>query len=242
MARTITVVKGRYVRPGPAAKAGARAGRPASGARRGAAGDGARGSISNALRYIERRPLGPDETVEERQLFDGERTGIAMAKGRDLLDACATAGVTYHTLVLSPGPGAEEMDLHVWTRHVMADLEKRLGRDLVWVAAVHRHNEHPHVHVIVGASTRNAAGKRQHVRFTRDDFRTMRESGDRWATRSRDDLALLRDAERYLMGLASDVLPRIASNLSGTHSAQGHDNDDDQDDEHRRRGGHDHRR
>src|ERR687887_540755 len=105
----------------------------------------------------------------------------------------------------SPGTGAERLsrvEMQEWTRRVMADLEQRLARELVWYAVVHRHNDHPHVHVIIGASTAQASGRQEGVRFTRADFQSMRESGDRHVDQIRRHDALLHDVEQYLAAAA----------------------------------------
>src|SRR5437660_1633523 len=114
--RTRTVVKNRYQRTGP------RAATPT--AHRGKPGTGGRRSISSALRYIQVRPLGQEERPEDRAFFDRERDGVSRAEAREHLAERVTRGVAYHSMVLSPGVGAERMsreELQTWTRAMMAD-------------------------------------------------------------------------------------------------------------------------
>jgi hypothetical protein len=203
--RTRTVVKNRYQRTGP------RATIPA--AHRGKPGTGGRRSISSALRYIQVRPLGQDERPEDRAFFGRERDGVSRAEAREHLAERVTRGVAYHSMVLSPGVGAEGMsreELQTWTRAMMADLERRMGRDLVWYAVVHRHNAHPHAHVIVGASTSGPDGRQEGVRFGRADFQFMREQGDHHFYQMRRDDALLRDAEQYLSAATRELAALLA--------------------------------
>src|SRR5437764_14753612 len=111
--RTRTVVKNRYQRTGP------RATTPA--AHRGKPGTGGRRSIGNALRYIQTRPLGQEERPEDRAFFDRDRDGVSRADAREHLAAQVTPGVAYHSMVLSPGAGAERLsrvEMQEWTRRV----------------------------------------------------------------------------------------------------------------------------
>jgi len=205
MGRTSTVVKSRYARPG--------SGRTTPRAHRGRAGSGSRRQIGAALRYVEMRDLGPDESAEDRALFTAATDTVARPQAREDLAQWVTSGVAYHSLVLSPGPAGAEMsadEMRVWTRHVMADLEQRLGGAVTWSAAVHRHTDHIHVHVIAAASRTGAGGKRQRVWLGRDDFTAMRQSGDRWADHQCRTNSLLREAEGYaadLLRTAALILP-----------------------------------
>lgn len=213
--RTRTVVKNRYQRAGP------RATTPA--AHRGKSRVGGRRSISNALRYIQTRPLGPDERPEDRRLFDHECDSVSRADARERLAERVTRGVAYHSMVLSPGPGAERLsreELQAWTRGVMADLARYRTQELVWYAVVHRHNEHPHVHVLLGAST-TASGRPEQIRFTRNDFQLMRERGDRHCDRLRSDDALLREVEQYLTAATRELAALFARTLTSDGSGGG---------------------
>lgn len=214
--RTRTVVKNRYQRTGP------RANTPA--AHRGKPGAGGRRSISSALRYIQARPLGQDERPEDRAFFDRGRDGVSRAEAREHMAAQVTVNVAYHSMVLSPGAGAERMsreEMQEWTRRVMADLEQHRGRELVWYAVIHRHNDHPHVHVIVGASTTRPSGWQEGVRFTKADFAHMRESGDRHFDQIRRDGALLRDVEQYLSAATRELATLLGRTLTSTSGGGG---------------------
>src|SRR5438105_2976056 len=128
--RMNTVVKSRYVRPG--------SGRTTPRAYRGRAGGGTRRQIGAALRYLQTRPLGAHERSEDRALFSAIDDATLRREARDDLAQWVTPGVAYHSLVFSPGPLGEGMtaeQMRDWTRHVMADLEKRWGGTLTWYAA-----------------------------------------------------------------------------------------------------------
>ena len=100
----------------------------------------------------------PGETHEERTLFDAHGDVADRATARAILTAAIGPKVVFHRLVLSPGPRAgvvRPIDLRTWTRLLLMDLDHELGQRLVWVAAVHRNTDEPHVHVLLaGAAAR----------------------------------------------------------------------------------------
>jgi len=100
----------------------------------------------------------PGETREERTLFDAHGDVADRATARATLTAAIGPKVVFHRLVLSPGPRAgvvRLIDLRTWTRLLLMDLGHDLGQRLVWVAAVHRNTDDPHVHVLLaGAAER----------------------------------------------------------------------------------------
>ncbi|SRR5579883_408229 len=210
--RTSTVVKSRFVRPGSS--------RTTPAAYRGRAGGGARRQIGAALRYIETRELGADERPEDRALFSAQADQIARREAREEVARWVTPGVAYHSLVLSPGPLGESMSveqMREWTRHVMADLEKRWGAEVTWYAAIHQHTDHIHAHVIVAASRERSDGGRQGTRFGREDFAALRASGDRQAEHDHAAAQVVREVERYAADLAWLVLALPHSGGGGGH-------------------------
>jgi hypothetical protein len=134
-APTRTFVEGRYVPAGPWA------------ARK----------IEEQVQHLKGR-FRPGEAREERTLFDARGTVAGQAAARALLTAAIGPRVVFHRLVLSPGPRsgvARPIDLRTWTRLLLMDLGDSLGQQLVWVAAVHRNTDDPHVHVLLaGAAER----------------------------------------------------------------------------------------
>jgi len=132
---TRTFVEGRYVPAGPWA------------ARK----------IKEQVQHLKAR-FRPGEAREERTLFDAHGDVADQATARALLTAAIGPRVVFHRLVLSPGPRAgvvRLIDLRTWTRLLLMDLGHELGQRLVWVAAVHRNTDDPHVHVLLaGAAAR----------------------------------------------------------------------------------------
>jgi hypothetical protein len=132
---TRTFVEGRYVPAGPWADA----------------------KIKSQVQHL-KSSFRTGEKREERTLFDARGPVADVAAARALLTAAIGPKVVFHRLVLSPGPRAgvtRPIDLHTWTRLLLMDLGHELGQQLVWVAAVHRNTDEPHVHVLLaGAAAR----------------------------------------------------------------------------------------
>ena len=125
------------------------------------------------------------ETHEERTLFDAHGDVAGQAAARAILTAAIGPKVVFHRLVLSPGPRAgvtRPLDLHTWTRLLLMDLGHDLGQRLVWVAAVHRNTDDPHVHVLLaGVALRTQwphNGKRVGVTLLPPHYALLRERGD----------------------------------------------------------------
>jgi type IV secretory pathway VirD2 relaxase len=62
--------------------------------------------------------------------------------------------------IVSP-ENAAQIDLHAFTRELVSQMEKDLGRRLVWAAVNHHNTDHPHVHIVV----RGVDGAGQEVRI-----------------------------------------------------------------------------
>jgi len=132
---TRTFVEGRYVPAGPWADA----------------------KIKSQVQHL-KSSFRTGEQKEERTLFDAYGDVADVAAARAILTAAIGPKVVFHRLVLSPGPRAgvtRPIDLRTWTRLLLMDLGHELGQRLVWVAAVHRNTDDPHVHVLLaGAAER----------------------------------------------------------------------------------------
>jgi len=125
------------------------------------------------------------ETHEERTLFDAYGTVTDQAAARALLTASIGPKVVFHRLILAPGRrcGLRRLiDLHTCTRLVLMDLGDSLGQRLVWVAAVHRNTDEPHVHVLLaGAAPRTrwpGNGTTTSVELRTAQYALLRERGD----------------------------------------------------------------
>jgi len=132
------------------------------------------------------------EAREARTLFDAYGEVADQVAARALLTAAIGPKVAFHRLILSPGRRGglvRLIDLHTCTRLVLMDLGHALGQRLVWVAAVHRNTDEPHVHVLLaGAATRTQwpnQGKVMGVELRTPQYALLRERGDRRAAEIR---------------------------------------------------------
>ncbi len=127
----------------------------------------------------------PGEAREERTLFDARGDVADRTAARALLTAAIGPKVVFHRLVLSPGARSgvvRPIDLRTWTRLLLMDLGDRLGQRLVWVAAVHRNTDDPHVHVLLaGAAVRTrwpGHGTTTSVELRTPQYALVRQRGD----------------------------------------------------------------
>ncbi len=127
----------------------------------------------------------PGEAREERTLFDAHGDVADRATARALLTAAIGPKVVFHRLILAPGRRAglvRLIDLHTCTRLLLMDLGHALGQRLVWVAAVHRNTDEPHIHVLLaGAAVRTrwpGHGTTTSVELRTPQYALVRERGD----------------------------------------------------------------
>ena len=131
---------------------------------------GSAGKTAKAINYYTQRP-------DDEHIPQAERTGFS--RDQDELSRGEMQGVALeqdpqkrygYELVLSPPPtegkSLTNEDLQSWAKGVMVNLEARRGEDLKWVAVVHEHKEHPHVHVMAWTNQR----------LDRGDLNAMREN------------------------------------------------------------------
>ncbi len=149
------------------------------------AGPWADAKIKSQVQHLKSSFRTGERREEERTLFDAHGTVADVAAARAILTAAIGPKVVFHRLVLSPGRRAglvRLIDLHTCTRLVLMDLGHDLGQRLVWVAAVHRNTDEPHVHVLLaGAATRTHwphNGKVVGVELRTPHYALLRERGD----------------------------------------------------------------
>jgi len=125
------------------------------------------------------------EMHEERVLFDAHGDVADQAAARALLTAALGPKVAFHRLILAPGRRGglvRLIDLHTCTRLVLMDLGHALGQRLVWVAAVHRNTDEPHIHVLLAdAAVRTrwpGHGTTTSVELRTPQYALVRERGD----------------------------------------------------------------
>ncbi len=103
------------------------------------------------LRYIQRD--GVTREGEHGQLYSAEQD---RTDSKTFLDR-AEGDRHQFRFIVAPEDGIEYDDLKLFTRRLMAQMEKDLGTRLDWVATDHFNTGHPHVHIIVRG--KDALGK-----------------------------------------------------------------------------------
>jgi type IV secretory pathway VirD2 relaxase len=103
-------------------------------------GRGARAAVLH-LRYIER------DGVEK----DGSKGVLYDATGRASAEAFERprAGEKHQFRIIVSPEDAAELDLTLYVRRVMAQVEQDLGRKVEWAAVNHYNTEHPHAHLVI---------------------------------------------------------------------------------------------
>jgi len=135
-------------------------------------------SIGKALahvKYIQHRP-GPDREKGGREMFN-ERDDVDAREMREAIKELGGSRVVVHKLALAPE--INPADKKAFTREVMENLGRDMGRDLRWFAVEHNNTEHHHIHVVVLGKDRNGTD----VRIDLKDIDKVKEYGDRYLER-----------------------------------------------------------
>ncbi len=164
------------------------------------------------VKYLEHRD-GPDRPQGGRRFFSASEDNLT---GRQLrLEINSNDPLVVHKLILSPG--VDGVDMKAYTREVMHELERQKGVELNWKAVDHQNTNHGHGHVLLYAH------EGQRVSFSKNDYKIMREAGDRYLERAQNleryypepqrDRVLegpdyAREGDKVYQGLIDDVMGR----------------------------------
>ena len=86
--------------------------------------------------------------------------------------------IYFHRMILSPADNEPVDDWKAWTRAVMGDLEKRLGKSLNWYATHHQNTAHPHIHIVMqGTGIDRETGRAAPVMLNPQDFKFIKDKG-----------------------------------------------------------------
>jgi hypothetical protein len=129
------------------------------------------------VNYIQYRRGEDRENDKPREFFSPDREGIQGREVKQDIDNSERSKVVAHKLILSPG--LQNVDMQQYTRDLLKDVGREKGLDLDWRAVIHKNTDHDHAHVIVFGKDKNG----REVLFDRDDYKTMREAGDRYLER-----------------------------------------------------------
>jgi len=141
-----------------------------------------RGGIKHALahvRYLQIRGGDDrDHAIGRKRLFiDAKRDGISGAEVNERIKSMNENHVVCHRMVLSPG--IDGVDMNDYTRTIMSELQRSKGQDFDYYATEHKNTEHEHTHVVILGMDKYG----RQVRLNRNDFKTIRETGDRYLER-----------------------------------------------------------
>jgi hypothetical protein len=131
------------------------------------------------VRYLQFRKGDDRDQAEGRvRLFlNADREGISGREVQAHIRNQNERGVVIHRIVLSPG--MDGVDMTEYTRFVMDELERSKGQDLDYFATEHQNTDHDHMHVVLMGTGKNGG----QVRLYREQYRLIREAGDRYLER-----------------------------------------------------------
>lgn len=128
------------------------------------------------VKYIQHRP-GPDREKGGREMFNDREDKIDAREMREAIKELDGSRVVVHKLTLAPEINPD--DKKAFTREVMQNLSRDMGRDLEWFAVAHNNTDHHHIHVVVLGKDRNGTD----VRIDLKDIDKVKEYGDRYLER-----------------------------------------------------------
>lgn len=134
--------------------------------------------LNNHLKYLQYRNRAEQESKADRLFFNAERDGLNWRPVANAMMQGERAGdIYFHRMVLSPADDEPVPDWQAWTRAIMSDLEKRLGKSLNWYATHHQNTAHPHMHVILRGTGTDREGRAVPVTLNPQDFKFIRDKG-----------------------------------------------------------------
>ena len=145
------------------------------------------------VNYIQYRRGEDREDGKPREFFSQDKDHIQGREVKQDIDRGERAMVVAHKLILSPG--LQNVDMQAYTRDVLKEAGREKGLDLDWRAVIHQNTDHDHAHVVVFGKDKNG----RQVKFDREDYKKMREAGDRYLERNHyHERFLQRDSDRVM--------------------------------------------
>jgi hypothetical protein len=135
--------------------------------------------LGNHLKYLQYRDRAEQESKADRQFFNATQEGINWRPvAKEIMQEERAGDIYFHRMVFAPADNEPVADWQAWTRALMSDLEKRLGKSLDWYATHHQNTAHPHMHVIMrGTGIDSETGRAVPVTLNPQDFKFIREKG-----------------------------------------------------------------
>ncbi len=135
--------------------------------------------VKNHLKYLQYRDRNPEqESKQDRLFFNAEQERLNWRPIAKAMMQERAGDIYFHRMILSPADDEPIADWQGWTRAVMSDLEKRLGKSLNWYATHHQNTAHPHMHIILqGTGIDRETGRAAPVILNPQDFKFLRDKG-----------------------------------------------------------------
>src|SRR5437879_1768096 len=95
--------------------------------------------LHNHLKYLQYRDRTERESKADRQFFNAEQDRLNWRPvAKEMMQEERAGDIYFHRMVFSPADNEPVTDWREWTRALMSDLEKRLGKSLNWYATHHQ--------------------------------------------------------------------------------------------------------
>lgn len=166
----------------------------------------AKDKLMKHLSYLEFRPRAEFEKSKDRLFYSRDRSEISgvrvFEEAKDKLGTRAG----YHKIILSPGDNS--VNLTDYTREVMEQWQKSVGREFSWWAVNHYNTDHYHSHVVVAGKD----SKDRDVELDREMLAECREISDRYLCRDREfdrELDRIADIQTNQMMRRFDMVDKL---------------------------------
>ncbi len=140
----------------------------------------AKDKLMKHLSYLEFRPRADFEKARDRRFYTRDRSDISGVRVFEEAKDKMGYRAGYHKIILSPGDNS--INLTDYTRQVMEQWQKSVGREFSWWAVNHYNTDHYHSHVVVAGKDR----KDRDVELDREMLAECREISDRYLCRDRN--------------------------------------------------------
>ncbi len=135
-------------------------------------------SLSATINYNLDRERGIDE--QERSLFTSKLDQLDRSAAKEEIEKRFGEEIAFHKIILSSG------DNHIsqkqFTREVMAEWQRSMGKDFEYYAVEHRNTDYHHVHIILPGRSSN---RHEDLSFNRDIIAELRENGNDYLAQDR---------------------------------------------------------
>lgn len=166
----------------------------------------AKDKLMKHLSYLEFRPRADFEKASDRRFYTRDRSDISGVRVFEEAKDKMGNRAGYHKIILSPGDNS--VNLTDYTREVMEQWQKSVGREFSWWAVNHYNTDHYHSHVVVAGKDL----KDRDVELDREMLAECREISDRYLCRDREfdrELDRMADIQTNQMMRRFDMVDKL---------------------------------